>query len=380
MRWGDAWRRTRLYTAMAVMRMLLGRAVAEAPSRYVTDLTEILYLPDVRKHVTECTPWTSALVEEYGFPSDFPLHFRRSQAFERRYIHRMSDVIAAPRSGVVLIPGRESLVAESYGGPLRAIGWGDVRPDLLARPVDPEWPGPVMLCPPTGYYHWLLEILPRVLAAHDSQPTAKAVVTKNGPSYIYDALSLLGIDRVETDRRAVRLHDVLVPGALQASGFVPSGDVKRLRDSVLPRVSDLHLERSAPELVYISRAKDARRKLGNETAVEALVTDLGFDVVYLQDLTWTEQVHRMSGAHVVVSPHGAGLANMIWANALSSVIEIFAVGAQNDCYARLALQRGANYSFLEAEPERGSNGTVDLETLKQLIASSLISADVVVSP
>ena len=371
MRWGDAWRRTRVRTAMAVMRMLLGRVVAEAPERYVTDLTEILHLPEVKKHITEWTPWTSAFVEEYGFTSDFPLQFRRSHAFEQRFIYRMSDVIAVPGSGVVLVPDRGFLMAESYGSPLRALRWGDVRPDMLARPFDPGWPGPVVLSPPTGYYHWLLEILPRVLTAHDSQPTVKALVTTDGPSYIGDALSLLGIDRVETDRPAVRLRDVLVPGALQASGFVPSGDVELLRDSVLPRVSGLHPEQSAPGLVYISRARDARRRLGNECAVEALVTGLGFDVVYLQDLTWTEQVHRMSRAHVVVSPHGAGLANMIWSSSLSAVIEIFPVGVRNDCYARLALQRGADYSFLAAEPEPGSSGTVNLERLKQLIAPGL---------
>lgn len=375
MKWGDAWRLARVRVAKTVLRMLLGRVVAEVPSRYVTDLTELLHLPDVRQHVTECTPWTSAFVEEYNFPTSFPLEFRRSHAFERRFVYRMSDVIAAPRSGVVLIPDQGRVMAESYGPPMRSIGWGDVRPDLLARPLNPTWQSPVVLSPPTGYYHWLLEILPRVLTVHDTEPTVKALVPSDCPRYITDALALLGIDLLETDRRAVRLRDVFVPGALQAAGFIPSVDVDRLRDSVLPTISGLHDEKPAPELVYVSRTKDARRRLGNERVVEELVNELGFDIVYLQDMTWTEQVHQMSKAQVVVSPHGAGLANIIWSTGLLAVIEIFPAGVRNDCYAHLTLQRGADYSFLVAEHDPRSNGMVNLQRLKRLISSTLEMRD-----
>ena len=371
MNWGDTWRSTRVRMAMAVLRMLLGRVAAEVPSQYVTDLTEIVHIPDVQNHVTECTPWTAAFVEEYDFPTSFPLSFRRSHAFERRFIYRMTDVTTAPRSGVVLIPDKGRVMAESFGSMLRTIGWDDVRPDLLARAFDATWHDPVVLSPPTGYYHWLLEVLPRVLRAHDSEPTVKALVPADCPRYITDALALLGIGRLETDRRAVRLRDVLVPGALQASGFIPSVDIDQLRSSVLPTITDLHKEQCAPELIYVSRAKDARRALGNELAVEELAREFGFSVVYLQDLMWTEQVHRMSKAEVLVSPHGAGLANMIWSTGLSAVIEIFPFGVRNDCYARLTLQRGADYSFIDAEQESGSNGMVNLQRLKNHISSAL---------
>lgn len=375
MNWGDSWRSTRVRIAMAVLRMLLGRVTAEVPSRYVTDLTEIVHQPEVQNHVAECIPWTAAVVEEYDFPANFPLAFRRSHAFERRFIYRMTDVITAPRSGVVLIPDQGRVMAESFGSMLRTIGWDDVRPDLLARSFDITCHDPLVLSPPTGYYHWLLEVLPRVLRACDSEPTVKALVPVDCPRYITDALALLGIDRLETDRRAVRLRDVLVPGALQAAGFIPSVDIHQLRTAVLPAITDLHREQSPPELIYVSRTKDTRRKLGNEHAVEELVSEFGFEVLYLQELTWTEQVHRMSKAEVLVSPHGAGLTNMIWSSNLSDVIEIFPSGVRNDCYARLALQRGAKYSFLDAAPQSESHGAIDLQRLRQQISSTLKRRD-----
>jgi Glycosyltransferase 61 len=376
MRWGDAlrgdlWRLVRVRLARTVLRTLLGQVVAEIPLRYMTDLTFFLSLPDVSRHVIECAPWTSAFVEEYDFPTNYPLEFRRSHAFDQRFIYRVSDVIAAPRSGVILITERGRMMGESYGDLLRSIGWGDVRRDLLAHPFMPPWPGPVVLSPPTGYYHWLLEILPRVLAARDIEPNVKAVVPSDCPRYITDALALLGIELLETRRRSVRLDDVLVPAALQDAGFIPSVDVDRLCKTVLPKLSDLHDGQIPPELVYVSRAKDALRRLGNERSVEQLVSDLGFDVVYLQDMTWTEQIQQMSKAQVVVAPHGAGLANMIWSNTLLSVIEIFPVDVRNDCYANLAVKRGAEYSFLMSEHDPQSSGMVDLQELERLILSIL---------
>jgi len=376
MRWidalhGDIWRLVRVRLAKTVLRMLLGQVVAEIPSRYMTDLTLFLPLPDVSRHVIECAPWTPPFVEQYDFPTNYPLEFRRSHAFDQRFIYRVSDVIAAPRSGVVLITEQGRMMGESCGALLRSIGWGDVRPDLLAHPFKPPWRGPVVLSPPTGYYHWLLEILPRVLAARDIEPTVKAVVPSDCPRYITDALALLGIERLETRRRSVLLDDVLVPAALQDPGFIPSVDVDRLCETVLPKLSGLHDGQVPPELVYASRAKDACRRLGNERSVEQLVSELGFVVVYMQDMTWSEQVRQMSKAQVVVAPHGAGLANMIWSNTLKSVIEIFPVNFRNDCYANLAVKRGAEYSFLVSEHDPQSSGMVDLQELERMILSIL---------
>lgn len=368
---GDAWRAMRLRMALKVMKSLTSRAAAEVPARYVSDLTEVLHQPDVKTHVTECSTWTPALIEDYDFPQGYPLGFRRSHAFNQRFVYRLTDVISAPRSGAVWIPSNGRLLGESYGTLLRSIGWGDVRPDLMAPVYRMPLNEPVVLSPPTGYYHWLLEILPRVLVAHEFEPTVKAVVPTGCPEYITDALNLLGMEILETGRRAIQIKNVIVPSALQGAGFIPSADVERLRNSILPAVVGMHEEQPSPQLVYVSRTKDSRRKLSNERAVEDLMRENGFDVVYLQDLTWTEQIHRMSRVEVVVSPHGAGLANTIWSNALSTIIEIFPAGVTNDCYARLALQRGAGYSFLDTESDPGSSGVVNLQGLEQLIALAL---------
>jgi hypothetical protein len=47
---------------------------------------------------------------------------------------------------------------------------------------------------------------------------------------------------------------------------------------------------------------------------------------------------------VVAGPHGAGLADIVWAQHLQQHIEVFAQERMNYCYARLAVSLGADYS------------------------------------
>jgi hypothetical protein len=186
----------------------------------------------------------------------------------------------------------------------------------------------------TGYYHWLVEGIPRILDVIDDGvdfDQYPLILPQLAP-FQSQMLEILGI---APERQVV----VLRPGewchvgecifptiafAFQAPDMEdPSGQPDRalmlrvrhrLQSRLVPSTLEIH---EPPRRVYVSRAKAARRKLTPEAeiAVGSVLQDEGFSILNLEDLSWPEQVRLISGAEFVVGLHGAGLANILFGNA-----------------------------------------------------------------
>ncbi|HCR3763789.1 TPA: glycosyltransferase family 61 protein [Citrobacter freundii] len=74
--------------------------------------------------------------------------------------------------------------------------------------------------------------------------------------------------------------------------------------------------------IYVSRRKSSRGP-SNELDVETELQGLGFDILYAEELSFSEQVRIFSNASILVSPHGAGLTNILFMPKSSALVEIF---------------------------------------------------------
>ncbi|MFN7225598.1 MAG: glycosyltransferase family 61 protein, partial [Paracoccaceae bacterium] len=85
-----------------------------------------------------------------------------------------------------------------------------------------------------------------------------------------------------------------------------------------------HDFRHLPKRFYIARSPGhARmRQMRGEAALTDLLDAFGFARIHFEDLAPLEQIALMAQAEVMVSPHGAGFANMLFANPKATVIEI----------------------------------------------------------
>lgn len=82
---------------------------------------------------------------------------------------------------------------------------------------------------------------------------------------------------------------------------------------------------NAAKRIWVSRKQsdDARdRAMENEDYLISLLKSIGFEVVYFEDHDPVAQAALVAGADIVASYHGAGLANMIYADPKTTVIEI----------------------------------------------------------
>ncbi len=111
---------------------------------------------------------------------------------------------------------------------------------------------------------------------------------------------------------------------------------------------------AAPEpalKLWISRRNAPQRDLKWEDDLIARLP--GMLKVTLQDRTPAEQMALFASAHIVVGPHGAGLANLVWAPPGGSLVELFPASANVDpLYGRWAEVLGWRHSWAVVDFER----------------------------
>jgi len=101
--------------------------------------------------------------------------------------------------------------------------------------------------------------------------------------------------------------------------------------------------------IYISRAKAARRKLLNEKDIWPILKNMGFQKVFMEDLSFLKQVELMQQSAIVVAPHGAAITNILFCHPGTHVVEIADLSFPNPNFYALASAMGHNYWILDAE-------------------------------
>lgn len=77
--------------------------------------------------------------------------------------------------------------------------------------------------------------------------------------------------------------------------------------------------------IYVSRAfsNDGIRKLKNERELENKLSTMGFQIIHSEKLSLDEQIQIFSSAEIIVTPHGAGLTNILFCHAGFELVELF---------------------------------------------------------
>jgi capsular polysaccharide biosynthesis protein len=108
--------------------------------------------------------------------------------------------------------------------------------------------------------------------------------------------------------------------------------------------------------IYISRSQASFRRVKNESELTVILLSMGFECLNLESLDFESQVKIFQNTHIVVAPHGAGLANIVFMPLGSTVIEL--IGSSFDAgmtsYSAVAEAFQLNYSLIIGE-------SVDLE-------------------
>lgn len=223
----------------------------------------------------------------------------------------------------------------------------------------------------TNYYHWTVECLTRLLGVfrfYDKTGTMPTIILPaNPPSWIRESLAIMDVpsDRCTVlGSEPVHVDRLVVPSYPDPSAT----ECQWLRQRMTERIkksAPASARMSIPETgVYIPRTDATTRRVLNEDAVIDALSAYGIEPYVLSSLRVSEQIRLFQNVDIIVSPHGAGLTNLLYARD-PTIVELFGQ-KRKTTYYRLAKLLGFDYHAVSC----GSVDTdlqIDIEGLTQLI-------------
>lgn len=175
-----------------------------------------------------------------------------------------------------------------------------------------------------GYYHWLLESVPKLLEAQQNIPDFTLLLPASYTDSFYgDILRLLSITRLERLEPGTiyRVPTLALPYVAENMGNYDATTLREIK-TILFRAAGIVVPLMPDKRVYISRRKAARRKVLNEVDVEHLLTRYDIESVCFEDFSFEEQLRLCARTQLLVGMHGAGLSNIIFLPETASVLEL----------------------------------------------------------
>jgi capsular polysaccharide biosynthesis protein len=206
-----------------------------------------------------------------------------------------------------------------------------------------------------NYYHWIVDLMPRLAllkkVAGGFGDFGQILI--NGSSAPYEKASITQIGAPLDKLRYVdgqcrfQIEKATIPSMDHSSKIVAPWKIRVLREmGDAAGVAD----HQTPARVYISRKRAAVRRILNEAEFTPLLQKNGFMLVELESVSWGEQIKLFSNADVVLAPHGAALANIVFCRPKTLVAEIGTRSGYLEFYWSLASSAALDYQFLEARP------------------------------
>ncbi len=198
-----------------------------------------------------------------------------------------------------------------------------------------------------NYYHWVLEIAPRVVGAMQQSIPIDYYIVDHLNEYQRSILTSLGT----RPEQWVQPHCNL---SLTADQMVWSNEPNfELVRSFVDRIAASLPEPNSRNLrIYITRGV-ANRSLVNEQALIDALSAEGFETYDFGKIPFAKQVDLIRSASHIVSVHGAALANTIFAQSGTCVIEIVPKRRANyDLYPNQSRRFGARHTLVLAESSK----------------------------
>ncbi|MGN6252673.1 MAG: glycosyltransferase family 61 protein [Marmoricola sp.] len=185
-----------------------------------------------------------------------------------------------------------------------------------------------------NYYHFLLDVLPRLGVLRECLPDElpDAWYLNTGTSYQRRLLDLIGLGDVpvlEASKHAhVRAQRLLVPCIPNPDLMAPHWTTDWLRHALPPRDLD-----DRPRRLYVTRGdRPNTRRLVDEARLLPVLERYGFVRFDPGEHDVQDQIDSFAAAEAIVAPHGAALANLVFCRPGVRVLELFAPTYVNPCY------------------------------------------------
>ena len=299
-------------------------------------------------------------------PVDCGVSAPLSHLYERRYTYQISNTVVNSASGATVMRGKSEspfFVRESISWPFESIlSHGLDIPEQ--RQVGLNLTQPTFVFPSTAnYYHWLIEELPLLLRTRELTGEVLVAVSQNSVTEKhYFVAEQLGF-ALKLVPQVISLSQQIMPGRASDSWFIHPEDQTAL--FAFGRIATKNFSPSERTKIYVSR-KNSKRALAGEDQLEDLLRSEGFFIAHLESMAWRNQISLFQGAEVVVAPHGAGLANIVFTNSSALTIELINGNHYNRCFEWICHVAGHSYKKIDADSDNAD--LLPIQLAEQILA------------
>jgi capsular polysaccharide biosynthesis protein len=209
----------------------------------------------------------------------------------------------------------------------------------------------------------MCDSLPRLMAIKKTrgEKKFKIIVPSETPSYVKDSIVKLGfIPYFFNDNEYLKILNLYHINYLSISGYAH------------PIINELVVElkkkivKVEKQKYYLSRNNTIKRSISNEEELINELKKFGFKIIHTENKTLEEQIQIFSECEILVSPHGAGMTNMLFMPKGSKIIEIghSNLERQTLCYWHLASQLKHDYSYIPVDSDKNEIFMLDANALK----------------
>jgi len=197
-----------------------------------------------------------------------------------------------------------------------------------------------------NHSHWLTAHVPKLILLKERGQLENIIMPPKNKrtSVINSTFNMLGINPDEfRTLDATRPLDVKELTVLETDRFRP-GLLRSVREVLCPENAEKPYRR-----IYISRAKAQRRKLLNEKDIWPILEKQGFELVFMEEMSFSAQIETMQQAEIVVAPHGAAITNVLFCKPGTHILEIADLSFPNPNFYALSSAMGHHYWILDAD-------------------------------
>jgi hypothetical protein len=199
-----------------------------------------------------------------------------------------------------------------------------------------------------NFCRWWLDSLSKPMIVERADATfhgATPIMGTPFSAFQTQAVELLPHVKLTNEDRFYRADVVSSPGVAYGGGQRIASVVRELGPywQTLARAAGMTPGRPY-DRVLISRRNAKIRRVVNEDELAARLAPMGFETVELETLTLAQQMDVFATANVIVSPHGAGLTNIMFSRPGMKLVEIFPEGGlHGSAFMRMSAQLSLDY-------------------------------------
>ncbi len=228
-----------------------------------------------------------------------------------------------------------------------------------------------------NYSHWLLDMLPkfRLYKEFFKLEDLEYIYLNTVKEYQKSSLNLLGLKNVKiidsNKFRHLECKDLIATQhpsyfkgfILDQAQFVPKWIIDWLRESFLDKSDEINTNGK----IFIDRSGSLFNhcQIINHKKIIEFLKKKDFEIIKTENLTFKQQISLFKKAKIIVSAHGAGLANLSFCQKNCNIIEIRpskpGYGYQNKVYERISEINNLNYKLYATDYIENENEYGDIE-------------------